>query len=323
MAGAAGMYLTFLRVPLIVKISSVGFFIGCFLSASPYTSFTSYISFVACLYFFCICWRFVDHQIVMRMLAPLIILNILLMAFQAWRSDSLLNFGGVMSSYGTVGQYMQMASFSVILSAALLSFSPVNLLFPVIATFFCNSAGALLSAIAGAGVFLFSYHKEIAAKIFVPLLAIFLIFAFSTGKIQSNISSKNGRLNTWSKTIELANERPWAGWGPCTYKYLFPAMCGIDSLSWKMAHNCWLQILFEYGRIGLAVFIGYFVYLFISLFRIMSRAIFRPQAVSCLAGLAMISINMMIHFPTRMIQTVLIILFFLAYCEGVISHARE
>ena len=100
-----------------------------------------------------------------------------------------------------------------------------------------------------------------------------------------------------------------------TFKGLFPALGGMVAIPWKTAHNCWLQIFFEGGGLWLTVAFGYFMSLAVRLFR-------NGGTYSCFIGLMMIGANMMIHFPTRMIQTVLLIIFFCAYCEGVLKNGR-
>ena len=116
----------------------------------------------------------------------------------------------------------------------------------------------------------------------------------------------------------------WAtGWGVGTFKAVFSSLGGLKSQPWMMAHNCWVQMIFELGYFLSISVIIYYIYLVTSIFKLFRRAILRRESQICLIGLLMIGTNMMFHFPTRMIQTVLIIIFFLAYCQGVIYDGRR
>ena len=108
-----------------------------------------------------------------------------------------------------------------------------------------------------------------------------------------------------------------------TYKFLFPVWgkdvaFGITDewrreglkgnwLCWPQAHNCPLQILFEIGFLGLAImasFIGFIGY-----------RLYKLKKTTLLSGLVILLTIMCFHFPTRMIQTVPMIILFLAICQ--------
>jgi len=322
-AGFLGFYTLFIKTDFIVKVVAIGGFLNCFFSADPYVSFTSYISLVAGCYFYILCRSIKDYKPVFKILQCLLVFTAFMFIVQFFGQDRLLNFGRVRNfsgdyCFGIIGQHMQSGSFSVILSAALLPFSMINLGFPFIVSTICNSAGSFICAIIGLFTFLIEGRdKKHVFKSIGFLVLIFIAWMILSGKISENMSNSGGRLGVWLSSLEMSFKHPIAGWGMSTYKGIFPALGGIKTIPWKTAHNCWIQIIFEFGYTGFLIASIYFSGLFIRLIKLTRRRAKRDMAYKCLAGLMMIAVNMMFHFPTRMIQTILIIIFFLAYCEGV------
>ena len=78
------------------------------------------------------------------------------------------------------------------------------------------------------------------------------------------------------------------------------------------AHNDWLQVLFETGRIGFGVMVSIFMFLFYKLLK--------AKKWRLLVGMIIISLDMCVHFPTREIQCVFIMIAFLAFCEKEIKY---
>ena len=207
---------------------------------------------------------------------------------------------------------MQMGSFSVVLCAFLICFNMMNFGVPFLIAFFCNSSWTL--AAVGAGLFtclhMYFTDKRIASLFAVICLIIFVIFGTVTHKFAANISPKieSGRSAVWKRSIELANQRPLTGWGVGTYKVTFYPLSGLSQIPYKTAHNWIIQLLFEVGypmTLAVIVALGAFI-----------RRLWRSQHVLCTAGLVMILTDMLVHFPDRMIQCVLIIICFLAYCHS-------
>ena len=328
MAGFAGFYTLFLNISPFIKVIAVGGFINCFFSTAPFISFTAYISLVACCYFYILCKNIKDYVPVFKILQCLLFFVGFMFIMQFFGMDRLLNFGRSRTfdgnyCFGVVGQHMQSGSFSVILAAALLPFSWFNISFPIITSLITNSAGTFLCSIVGFLSWIRCRKIKISPVVFFGFFfTIFLLWINCSNKFYQNFNYYDGRSFVWYHSLRMAWEHPFAGWGMSTYKVLFPALGGIKSIPWKTAHNCWIQIIFEFGYIGFFVVLSYFGYLFISLWKLTRRASHRVQAYKCLAGLAMISVNMMFHFPSRMIQTVLIIIFFLAYCESFIGGSH-
>lgn len=322
MAGFFGVLILFLKTNLFIKIISISVFINCFLSKAFFVSFTQYIVFVACLYFYILCTKIKDFSPVFKMLQALMILHLILFFMQIIGKDPLLNFHG-RTCYGVVGQNMQSASFMVILSAALIPCSRWFLIIPFFASALCHSAGAFLSGVFGLVTRISKKHAKAWTTILIIISTIFALMFYQ--KIILYLTSDNGRLHVWFRSLQITFEHPFAGWGIGTYKIIFPAMCGFkyEILPWMNAHNCWVQLFFECGIFIFLLVAGYAFGLISKLVYLVRRKIFRVKAQSCLMGLAMIGSNMIWHFPTREIQTVLIIIFFLAYCERLVTHGLK
>lgn len=305
-AGFLGVYTIFLEINIFLKIIAIGSFINCFFSSAPYFSFSAYISLIACCYFYILCSKIKDWKTIFKVLQVILLMNIFLIFMQAIGQDSLLSFGIARPKLlGIIGQNMQMGSLSVILGAMLISFSPLNFVLPFLIGIFCNSQGSLLCVAVGFLLYAWTKNKKVAVAIFLAILILFSVLINTQGKIIANLSHE-GRIGVWKKTIELSNQRPLAGWGIGTYRHIFHPLGQIDSQEWKTAHNDFLQVLFETGYPGLIVMVGFFGWLFYSLFR--------TKEYLCLSGLAMIVVDMQVHFPMRSIRILPIIILFLAYC---------
>lgn len=331
--GFAGFYTLFMKVDPVVKIVAVGGFIHCFFSNVIFISFTAYTHLIIACYFYILCRTIKDYSIVFKFLQCLLLINVFFFFMQFMGHDVLLNFKN-QTCFGVVGQYMQSASFTVVVAAALIPYRSINIFFPLFTSWFCNSAGAFLCFVMGTTEYFFrSDNKKAIYKGIAVLLGVFGAWLWLSGKFTENMNMDTGRMGAWLKTLKLIiidradGSIDWGhifiGWGIGTYKGAFPSLGNMGGFPWKTAHNCWLQIWFETGLAGLSVAVGYSGYLIINLFRLYRRKVLRAQARACMAGFMMISINMMFHFPTRMIQTVLIIVFFISYCQGVIDNGSR
>ena len=305
-AGFLGFYTLFIKTNVFVKIIAIGSFINCFFSSAPYISFTAYISIISCCYFYILCSKVEHWKPIFKGLLVVLLLNVFLIFMQAIGKDALLSFGLHRTILtGTMGQNMQMGSLSVILTAFLVSFSPLIFALPFLIGICANSIWSLFCAGIGAFSYLLTKSKKVALIVFLVAISIFSVLTVKQGKL-GNLSD-NGRLGVWKKTIALANQKPLTGWGAGTYQYLFPTLGGMKTMPWKTAHNDFLQVLFELGYPGLLVMIALFGWLFFSLLRI--------KEYLCLAGLVMVAADMQVHFPMRILQIVPIIILFMAYCN--------
>lgn len=308
LAGFLGILTVFMKTNPIVKIVAVGGFVNCFFSFAPFLSFVSYFSLIAACYFYILCSHVTDWRPVIKSLQALLILHSVVIFFQVIGKDPVLNFGLEKAEYmGVVGQTMQSASMIVILCAFLISFSRFNVIIPIIIAFPCNSAWALLCGFAGWMAFVSKKYRP-SLKLFAPIaICIFLIFALITGKFAHNFN-KIGRVGVWAKSMSLANQRPLTGYGIGSFKFLFPIKSDMPtSKPWRTAHNSVVQIYFEAGILAAILMVGTFAFLAIKLYAL--------NLINCFAGLVMIGLDSLVHFPDRMIQAVLILIAFFAFCE--------
>ena len=320
MAGFMGFYTLFIKTHWAVKFIAVAGFINCFFSTAIYFSFTSYILMMVSFYFYILCQSIKNYDFVFNVLKCVMIYIGFMFLIQITGNDTLLNYGGGLTQFGVVGHHMQSSSFAVILSAVLITLSPLFLLLIVPVSIICNSVGAFLCGCIGL-VFCLKWKDN--KKFLIPILLVSSVAVSSwlvlSGKLQSNLNMDLGRLGTWDSTILLSLQHPFIGWGVGTFHFLYPALGKTGTnYQWMMAHNCWLQMIFELGYLITGVLMFYYGQLIYRLSRIHGK-----KAKLCIAGLLMIGTNMMFHFPTRMIQTVFIIIFFLAYCQRIVNDGGD
>ena len=135
------------------------------------------------------------------------------------------------------------------------------------------------------------------------LLSVLLILCIYTDPIVHN--PFNCRIPTWLATIRLANQHPFIGWGIGSYKFIFMPLSGLHTFTWKTAHNDFLQILFETGYPGLILILTSISVLIYKL----------RKNIILIIGIGLICVDMSIHFPCRVANTVLILIAFISYCE--------
>lgn len=145
--------------------------------------------------------------------------------------------------------------------------------------------------------------------VFVLLGVLFLGWAHYSGKFHANLEVGSGRGEVWSKTIQLADKRPWLGWGIGSYKDIFPALNVTPQhyLQYRNAHNFILQLLFEVGYPITLMIVGGLIYFIIRLWK--------EELYINSAGVAMVFMDSMVHFPDRVTQCVPIIIALLAYSQ--------
>lgn len=310
MAGFFSVYTIFLKVNRMIPLISIGVFILCFLCPSPLMAFTQYVPLVLSCYFYINCTKIENWNIIFKAVQALVILNVILVLMQMTGHDELLNFGlgKAINGYGLIGQTMQMGSMSTIMSAFLLPFSVINLLLPFGIAFLCHSTWTLFTVSIGCFILLNRRYKTVARIFTIICTCLFLVISFHQGKFNSN-AAENGRIVVWEKSLHFAMQRPLTGWGVGTYKILFPAL-GLTKkhdIPYKSAHNWFIQLLFETG-IPFTCFICW------GLGRLLYR-LYKARQIVCFAALTMMLCDGMVHFPDRMLQTVGLIICFLAYCE--------
>ncbi|MHA3682847.1 O-antigen ligase family protein [Leucobacter sp. HY1910] len=87
-----------------------------------------------------------------------------------------------------------------------------------------------------------------------------------------------GRVETWNKVIELAEQRTWFGWGWVSYwapwVEPFKSLDKKAGLQVMSAHNAWLDVWLQLGIIGVLVFLPLVV---LTVWRVWFRAVDPPR----------------------------------------------
>lgn len=87
-----------------------------------------------------------------------------------------------------------------------------------------------------------------------------------------------GRLETWHRVIELAEQRPWFGWGWVSYwapwAEPFKSLDEKANLPVMSAHNAWLDVWLQLGIVGLVVFA---LLVLLATWRVWFRAVDPPR----------------------------------------------
>lgn len=312
-SGFLGLYTIFLNINIWVKVIAIYLFVSCFFSTAIYYSFSAYISFIACLYYYIFCLRIADWKFVKRALLIILLLNGILLFMQFIKCDTLLNFGFGSTERGPgkydpttqmiihdtgcsgiVGNFMNLKSVLIVIAAFLISFLKLNM------------------------------QK---LRQWIPTILVLLIIAISIYVADHKICFYFPMVRgaAWLKAIELTTYNGATtlfGWGMSTFSITFPQLISnikclgyyqgsttawIGEGAWLQLHNDFLQILFETGFIGFTLVLLYAVDLFHRLKEL--------KLYSLIIGLSLICADMMVHFPTRQTSTILIIIVFLAYCE--------
>jgi O-antigen ligase len=94
----------------------------------------------------------------------------------------------------------------------------------------------------------------------------------------NSIETLTGRTYIWSKSFEIAIEKPWLGHGFDSFRWIFPPFQNFQP--WQ-AHNEAIQQLFTYGVVGLALVIGIYI-TFYRRIRVSSNGALKPVATAIL-----------------------------------------
>lgn len=303
MSACAGVFTVFIETNIAVKLIAIIGLVNCFFSAVPYVSFTSYISLVLCCYLYIMASRIDNWGWIFKSLQAVVILDILIFFMQSIHHDPLLNFGlKQVDHFGTLGQHMQMGSFGIVITSLLINFSVANFFAALLYAIFCKSSWSFICVGVGFVIIFLKKDTKLALCILGIALLIFLAWSNHQGKLQ-NFS---GRLPVWEKSFELASKHPWTGWGIGTYKDLFHPLSRFNCIPWKEAHDFIAQLCFEVGYPATAALLFGLGCLF--------RELLKDNAWLLVSGLSMILVDALVHFPDRMLQTVPMIVIFLAYC---------
>lgn len=327
-SGFFGMYLISRDLSPILKALSLFLFVSCFYSQAPYLSFNAYILIVASFYFF-IGLQKCDFDIVINLLEAAFWFEVFLAIAQLMGKDTLMNLDRPEHVFlGTVMQYMRFSSVLACLTPFLIYKSRWYIVPIIILCILSSSSSFALAVIGGAGVYLLlEYGRKYWKWILGGIFSCGLAYAFyDHGSFETARSC--GRLPIWgtiwytwfhdtAKALPSNNTGPFVlnwflfGHGIDTFLPMFP-IYKHDPNPFPQAHNCWLQFLWELGITGFILISSYASWL--------AYRLFRNRDSVMLAGMTCIAINMFFAFPTRITQTVLLIVAFLALCEYRLSE---
>ncbi|MBP1327132.1 O-antigen ligase [Leucobacter exalbidus] len=113
----------------------------------------------------------------------------------------------------------------------------------------------------------------IAAGIAVTLFARDFVFG-----LLGKSGDLTGRVDTWTKVIGLAEDRPWFGWGWVSYwPFWTEPFTSLDrkaGLQVMSAHNAWLDVWLQLGIVGVLVFLPLVA---LTVWRVWFRAVDPPR----------------------------------------------
>jgi O-antigen ligase len=103
---------------------------------------------------------------------------------------------------------------------------------------------------------LWNRNKKIAlgALVFISIISSIAIYS---GKFDYFITDSH-RFEVWKRAITIAKEMPITGFGPGSFRAIFPER-NLDLIhegAWVQAHNEYIQTFFEQGIIGLGIILG-------------------------------------------------------------------
>jgi len=273
-SGFLGFYALFIDINKFIKAIAILGFLSCFLSSCPLLSFKDYPILIGGIYLYYFLTKLKNWNIIFNLIFTLLIFNSFFAVMQIFNQDTLLNWGIQHNVVGGINRNLMQLKSLIIISLA----------------------------------FIIAYKKPrfIKSKWFINILVLsILVYINYHHSLRSFI---NVRFPVWKEISRLDSIHPFMGWGLGSFKFMFqPLSQGMfkNEGIWLQAHNDWLQILFEMGKIGLLIVLGYVVSLII-------RMKDKPYL---LIGSVMIGLDMCVHFPLHQKLCTLIIICFLAYCE--------
>lgn len=126
------------------------------------------------------------------------------------------------------------------------------------------------------------------------------------------------RLDIWTRTLEMVGDHPVLGVGAGNWKIIIPEYYNPDPNesfyhNWRRPHNDFLWILAEKGIIGLILYLGFFISLFVIALRTLRKEIpveRKVLVVLMAGGLAGFLVDSMFSFPYDRIETLLYMMTF-------------
>jgi O-antigen ligase len=129
-----------------------------------------------------------------------------------------------------------------------------------------GSRGGLLALAGGLVALVFTAGGNLKVRLrngLVTLLALGLItYAAFTATVMKNrleataeTGTLAGREQLWPSLVEMALEKPWAGWGPINNQYEVAARTTDMAREHRDAHNLWLELMTALGLAGTIPFL--------------------------------------------------------------------
>lgn len=323
--GFLGMFLTFTKLPTLLKILNILLFAGCFLSEVPYMSFNVYVLVVLALYGY-IAFLECDFEIVLNFIAAAFLLEMIVTIAQLCGRDTLMNFNNHKTLFlGTVFQYMRFSSLLAIM-APLLVWKDKRFIFPILV--FCalsRSSSFGLAVITGTAVYVFLQYPKyrkwavVAGVLGLVGFAFWDIGSFRTAFTCGRIPVWGAIIRTWVMDtsgpfkLPLSGPIDWqaifVGRGMDTFLPMFPVY-KHDANPFPQAHQMYLQWFWELGVFVTGIILAYCGNLL--------RRLYLGKKFLLVAGLVTIGVNGFFAFPDRMTSTILLMIAFLALCEQVV-----
>lgn len=335
LGGFLGFLYLFTKANPWVKALVVFSFVGCFSSSVPYLSFSLYLSVILGAYFYLMCLSIDDWEPVYKTIQSLFFVSVLLIVMQRFQGDTLLNFNRKAAVFfGTINNPMMLASYITCLTPFLIMRNRLNAIPVLLVAVMSQSAGMVFSL--GAGILFYLCFKIKNKWVSVLVALTLMVMAFALVRKDTAVINfmDGGRGKIWQRTIELVEKSPWMGRGIGTFQVIFPVFSADISggfagdwnyewtigswIAWRKTHNCWLQLYFEIGRLGIIGILGLaFSYLWMFI-----RVHKTPVIIFATVGMVILAANMTVHFPTRMPQTVIVLLSYLAFYEFILKKGE-
>lgn len=323
-AALLSIYLAFTDLPLALKTIAFYLLTGCFISMVPYISFNAFILVVGALYCY-IGFTKCDYEIVIDIIVAAFFMQVFITVMQLFGMEKLMNFDRKEPVFfGTVFQYMRFSSLLAIMTPFLVLKNKAFIFLITLLVIMSHSSGFALSVIAGCAVYFFMTNTQSLIKFLVLVTAGICTTAYFVWDWESvNACFEFGRIPVWADILRSWCMDTWAkatlplsgpfnlksvlfGRGLDTFLPLFPIF-KHDPNPFAQAHNCHLQLLFEIGIIGYGILAAYIV-------NLIRRVWDYPILV---AGLVCMGVNMFFAFPTRITQTMFMMVAFIALAEQV------
>lgn len=330
LAGLLCFFYVHTSAPMPIKLLVVYAFVGSFFSVAPYWSFMMTIPTVVSAYFYLACRQIEDFSAIQKAVQSAFFLICAFLVVQLFGYDTLYNFNRPEPMViGVVGNKMISATLIACLSPFLLSYKKLNIIPLCLIALMTQSVGMIFALALGIAFYSFLKANNLKRKlsvVIITLTALLFIIIFQFQHIKGEWTAGRGPI--WKKTIELANQRPIKGRGISSYQLVFPALSHdlitplgrtdeweIENIRGRQVpalqtHNDYLQIYFEMGLIGVALF-GAFIFYLMRLFKVCS-----DKAITATTGLVILGALMFTHFPLRLFHVIPVILCFLAFYEN-------